>query len=219
MTTTTPAPAPVDETPRSGRIRVLWASLVGTSLESYDFYVFSYLSAFFIGPLFFEPLGPFGATLASFLTIALAFVVRPIGAIIFGHVGDRWGRRKTLIFTITLMGVATGAIGLLPTYAVAGWLGAVLLVLLRVIQGLSLAGEWGGAVLHRHRARWPEAPRLLRGNPPARFADRLDPHGVRLPDSALPAFDGRLPHLGLAYPVPPRLPAAARLALPPLVDR
>jgi MFS family permease len=145
--TSTPAPTTVEETPKRGRVRVLWASLVGTSLESYDFYVFSYLSAFFIGPLFFEPLGAFGATLASFLTIALAFVVRPIGAIIFGHVGDRIGRRKTLIFTITLMGVATGAIGLLPTYAVAGWLGAVLLVLLRVIQGLSLAGEWGGAVL------------------------------------------------------------------------
>jgi MFS family permease len=148
VSTTTPAaPAPVDETPRSGRIRVLWASLVGTSLESYDFYVFSYLSAFFIGPLFFEPLGAFGATLASFLTIAIAFVVRPIGAIIFGHLGDRIGRRKTLIFTITLMGAATGAIGLLPSYAVAGWLGAVLLILLRIIQGLSLAGEWGGAVL------------------------------------------------------------------------
>lgn len=127
--------------------KVLWASLVGTSLESFDFYVFSYLSAFFIGPLFFEPLGVFGGTLSAFLANALGFVARPLGAIVFGHLGDRFGRRAALIITITIMGVATGAIGLLPDYATAGWLGAVLLVGLRLIQGLSLGGEWGGAVL------------------------------------------------------------------------
>jgi MFS family permease len=128
-------------------IKVLWASLVGTSLESYDFYVFSYLSAFFIGPLFFEPLGVFGGTLAAFLTNALGFVARPLGAIVFGHLGDRIGRRKTLILTITIMGVATGLIGLLPDFATAGYFGAVLLVTLRLIQGFSLGGEWGGAIL------------------------------------------------------------------------
>lgn len=128
-------------------IKVLWASLVGTSLESYDFYVFSYLSAFFLGPLFFEPLGVFGGTLAAFLTNALGFVARPLGAIVFGHLGDRIGRRMTLILTITIMGVATGLIGLLPDYATAGYLGAVLLVTLRLIQGFSLGGEWGGAIL------------------------------------------------------------------------
>lgn len=127
--------------------KVLWASLVGTSLESFDFYVFSYLSAFFIGPLFFEPLGTFGGTLSAFLANALGFVARPLGAIVFGHLGDRFGRRAALIITITIMGVATGAIGLLPDYATAGWLGAVLLVGLRLVQGLSLGGEWGGAVL------------------------------------------------------------------------
>jgi len=126
---------------------VLWASLVGTSLESYDFYVFSYLSAFFLGPLFFEPLGLFGGTLAAFLTNALGFVARPLGAIVFGHLGDRIGRRATLIVTITIMGVATGVIGLLPDYATAGYLGAVLLVTLRLVQGFSLGGEWGGAIL------------------------------------------------------------------------
>ena len=134
----------VQKTPR---IKVLWASLVGTSLESYDFYVFSYLSAFFLGPLFFEPLGVFGGFLAAFLVNALGFVARPLGAIVFGQLGDRIGRRKTLIVTITVMGVATGLIGVLPDYATAGYLGAVLLVALRLIQGLSLAGEWGGAVL------------------------------------------------------------------------
>ena len=121
--------------------------MVGTSLESFDFYVFAYFSAFFVGPLFFEPLGPAGATLASFTTIAIAFVVRPIGAIIFGYMGDRMGRRATLLWTVAIMGVATGLIGVLPTYAQAGWLGAALLVLLRLAQGISLGGEWGGSIL------------------------------------------------------------------------
>lgn len=132
--------------PRMAR-RARWASLVGTSLESYDFYVYAYFAAFFVGPLFFDPLGGFGGTLAAFLSIALAFIIRPLGAIIFGHIGDRIGRRKTLIVTVTLMGVATGLIGILPTYDQAGWFGAAILVVLRLLQGISLGGEWGGAVL------------------------------------------------------------------------
>ena len=121
--------------------------MVGTSLESFDFYVFAYFSAFFVGPLFFEPLGAVGGTLAAFTTIAVAFVVRPIGAIVFGWMGDRLGRRATLLWTVGIMGVATGLIGILPTYEQLGWLGAVLLVLLRVAQGISLGGEWGGSIL------------------------------------------------------------------------
>ncbi|CAN5288019.1 MFS transporter [soil metagenome] len=136
----------VQTNPRTAR-RVLWASLVGTSLESFDFYVFSYLSAFFLGPLFFAPLGTFGGVLAAFLTNALGFVARPVGAIVFGHLGDRIGRRQTLIVTITIMGVATGLIGTLPDFATAGWLAPILLISLRLIQGISLGGEWGGAVL------------------------------------------------------------------------
>mgnify|MGYP000733396866 CR=1 FL=1 len=136
----------VQTDPRMAR-RARWASLVGTSLESYDFYIYAYFAAFFVGPLFFDPLGGFGGTLAAFLSIALAFVIRPVGAIIFGHIGDRIGRRWTLITTVTLMGVATGLIGVLPTYEQAGWIGGALLVLLRLLQGISLGGEWGGAVL------------------------------------------------------------------------
>lgn len=153
------AAAPVPVTPSDPRIarRARWASLVGTSLESYDFYLFAYFSAFFAGPLFFEPLGEVGANLAALATIGVAFVIRPLGAIVFGHLGDRIGRRTVLIMTITMMGIATGLIGVLPTYEQSGWLGAVLLVLLRVLQGVSLGGEWGGAVLiateHETRAR------------------------------------------------------------------
>jgi len=133
--------------PRASTSRVAAAATVGTALESYDFYTYSYFAAFFAGPFFFSALGPTGALLASFATIGIAFVVRPIGAVLFGHLGDRMGRRRTLIVTITLMGVATGLVGLLPTGAGWAMFSAVALVLLRIVQGLSLGGEWGGAVL------------------------------------------------------------------------
>jgi MFS family permease len=122
------------------------ASFVGTALESYDQYVYAWLAALFAAALFFEPLGPVGGILASFATYAVTFFVRPLGAVIFGHIGDRIGRRGTLIATIVLMGVATGLIGTLPTYQQMGWFGAIALIVLRLAQGLSLGGEWGGAV-------------------------------------------------------------------------
>jgi MFS family permease len=140
------APTTVVSPSRTSR-RVVWASFVGTALESYDFYVFAYFAAFFVGPLFFEPFGVVGGTLAAFLSIAAAFVIRPVGAIVFGQLGDRLGRRTTLLITIALMGVATGLIGVLPTYATAGWIAPILLVALRLVQGFSLGGEWGGAIL------------------------------------------------------------------------
>ncbi|WAC66102.1 MFS transporter [Agrococcus sp. SL85] len=141
MTTTMPAQ------PRTSTRRVAAAATVGTALESYDFYTYSYFAAFFAGPFFFSALGETGALLASFATIGIAFVVRPIGAVLFGHLGDRIGRRRTLLITIALMGVATGLVGLLPTGQEWVALSAVVLVLLRIAQGLSLGGEWGGAVL------------------------------------------------------------------------
>lgn len=146
--TSIPAGSPATTTPaRTSSRRVAAAATVGTALESYDFYVYSYFAAFFAAPFFFDALGETGGLLAAFATIGIAFVVRPIGAIVFGHLGDRIGRRRTLLITIALMGVATGLVGLLPTGE--GWaaFGAVALVVLRIAQGLSLGGEWGGAVL------------------------------------------------------------------------
>lgn len=131
---------------RSAR-RVLWASFVGTSLESFDFYVFAYFSAIFSGSLFFPELDETAALIGAFSLLAVSFIVRPIGAVIFGYLGDRIGRRRTLLMTITIMGVSTGLIGLLPSYAMIGLGAPILLTLLRVIQGLSLGGEWGGSIL------------------------------------------------------------------------
>lgn len=126
---------------------MVWASFVGTSLESFDFYVFAYFSAIFSGSLFFPELDRTAATIGAFSVLAVSFVVRPLGAILFGTLGDRIGRRKTLLATITIMGLSTGAIGLLPAYAAIGIAAPVLLTLLRVVQGLSLGGEWGGSIL------------------------------------------------------------------------
>lgn len=150
MTITTSGKAPTTSlpsfNPRSAR-RAVWASFVGTSLESFDFYVFAYFSAIFSGTLFFPELDKTAATIGAFSVLAVSFIVRPIGAVIFGNLGDRIGRRKTLLITIVIMGVSTGAIGLLPSYAAIGIGAPVLLTLLRVIQGLSLGGEWGGSIL------------------------------------------------------------------------
>lgn len=163
---TSPAPGAEPADPRVAR-RVVWASFVGTALESYDFYVFAYFAAFFAGPLFFDPLGDVGETLASFLTIGIAFLIRPVGAIFFGHLGDRIGRRRTLLITILIMGIATTFIGVLPTYESVGWLGAILLIVLRLAQGFSLGGEWGGSIVlatehagERRRALYAALPQL-----------------------------------------------------------
>lgn len=181
--------------------------MVGTSLESFDFYVFAYFSAYFVGPLFFEPLGAVGGTLLAFSTIALAFVVRPIGAVLFGHMGDRLGRRGTLLWTIAIMGIATGLIGMLPTYAQAGWLGAILLVMLRIVQGLSLGGEWGGSILiatehagRVKRAFYAAIPQL--GSPVGSIlsAALFIVMTLALPASELAAWGWRIPFL-LALPL------------------
>ena len=125
--------------------RATLASSVGSALEYYDFYIYGLASALIFGPLFFAPLGPDGALIASFATYGVGFAARPFGGLIFGFIGDRFGQKMVLILTIALMGTASFAIGLLPTFEQAGMLGAVLLVTLRIIQGLGAGAEQAGA--------------------------------------------------------------------------
>jgi metabolite-proton symporter len=127
--------------------RVVTACLVGTSLEWYDFFLYGTAAALVFGRLFFPGADPALATLLAFATYGVGFVARPVGAVVFGHFGDRVGRRNVLAVTLLVMGMGTFLIGLLPTYAAIGVVAPVLLVLLRFVQGLSLGGEWGGAVI------------------------------------------------------------------------
>jgi len=127
--------------------RILLASMVGTTIEFYDFYIYATAAILVFPRLFFPKGDPAIATLQSLATFALAFVARPIGAAIFGHFGDRVGRKTTLVTALMTMGISTICIGLLPTYASVGVYGAVLLALCRIGQGIGLGGEWGGAVL------------------------------------------------------------------------
>jgi metabolite-proton symporter len=137
---------PATELPRTPR-RVIVASLVGTSLEWYDFFLYGTASALVFNTLFFPTFDPVVGTLLAFATYAVGFVARPLGGIVFGHFGDRVGRKQVLVITLLIMGVATFLIGLLPTYATIGVAAPILLVVLRFAQGLGLGGEWGGAVL------------------------------------------------------------------------
>ncbi|WP_205620852.1 MFS transporter [Intrasporangium chromatireducens] len=123
------------------------ASLIGTTIEFYDFFIFGTAAALVFGKLFFPDLNPLAGTLAAFATFGVAFAARPLGAVIFGHFGDRLSRKRMLVTSLLMMGLGTIAIGLLPTYAHVGILAPVLLVLCRLLQGLALGGEWGGAVL------------------------------------------------------------------------
>jgi metabolite-proton symporter len=127
--------------------RVLTASLVGTTIEFYDFYIYATAAVLVFPRLFFPSSNPSTASLQSLVTFALAFLARPIGSALFGHFGDRVGRKTTLVTALLTMGISTICIGLLPTYASLGVYAAVLLALCRVGQGIGLGGEWGGAVL------------------------------------------------------------------------
>jgi MFS family permease len=131
----------------AGMRRVALASCVGTTIEFYDFYLYGTAAALVFPKIFFPALGSTAGTVASFATFAVAFVARPVGAMIFGHYGDRYGRKQTLIATLLLMGMATVLIGLLPGATTIGRAAPVLLVMLRFAQGLAVGGEWAGATL------------------------------------------------------------------------
>jgi MFS family permease len=182
--------------------RILAASLVGTAVEFYDFYIFATASALIVGPLFFPAQSPQARTLLAFMTFGIAFVARPVGAIAFGHFGDRVGRKSTLVASLMLMGGSTVAIAFLPTYAMAGILAPALLCLMRFGQGFGLGGEWGGASLlavenapRGWEARFGAAPQL---GAPLGF---LVANGLflilslTLPASAFAAWGWRIPFL------------------------
>ena len=141
--TPTQTRAPAVNTPR----QVLFASLVGTTIEFFDFYIYATAAVIVFPRLFFPASDPASATLASLATFAIAFMARPVGSALFGHFGDRVGRKTTLVAALLTMGISTVAIGALPTYQTIGVLAPLLLAICRFGQGLGLGGEWGGAVL------------------------------------------------------------------------
>ena len=127
--------------------RAAAAAFVGTTIEFYDFYIYATAAALILGQVFFPSSNPALSTLAAFGTFAVGFIARPMAGMVFGHLGDRLGRKKMLLFTMLLMGLATTGIGLLPSYASVGIWAPIGLVTLRIVQGISVGGEWGGAVL------------------------------------------------------------------------
>ncbi|MBL8645192.1 MAG: MHS family MFS transporter [Rhodospirillaceae bacterium] len=127
--------------------RVVLASLAGTAIEFYDFYIYATAASLVFGPLFFPAASPSAQLLAAYASFSIAFIARPLGAIAFGHFGDRIGRKSTLVASLLVMGLSTLAIAFLPTYETAGWLAPLALCILRFGQGFGLGGEWGGAAL------------------------------------------------------------------------
>jgi MFS family permease len=147
--------------------RIVLASLIGTAVEFYDFYIYATAASLVFGPLFFPSASASSQLLSAYASFGVAFIARPLGASVFGHFGDRIGRKSTLVASLLLMGGSTLAIAFLPTYATAGWIAPFLLCLLRFGQGFGLGGEWGGAALLAvenappgYRARFGMFPQL-----------------------------------------------------------
>ncbi|MEU9074302.1 MFS transporter [Kitasatospora sp. NPDC048538] len=197
MTSPAPAPAASRSLPR-----VVAASLIGTTIEWYDYFLYGTAAALVFNKLFFPNSDPLTGTLLSFLTYAIGFAARPVGALVFGHFGDRVGRKKLLVLSLLLMGGSTTLIGALPTYDSIGAAAPVLLTALRLVQGFALGGEWGGAVLlvsehgdQRRRGFWASWPQ---GGAPA---GNLLAAGVLslltsvLPDDAFLSWGWRVPFL------------------------
>ncbi|MGI8705236.1 MAG: MFS transporter [Sphingomicrobium sp.] len=158
---------PRSEEQRTPLRRVVGASLIGTTIEWYDFFLYGSAAALVFNRLFFPEYDPLVGTMLAFATYALGFVARPIGGIVFGHFGDKIGRKKLLMWSLILMGIATVLIGLLPTYHQIGIWAPLALIVLRLVQGFAVGGEWGGAVLMAAEhgdakrrgfwASWPQA--------------------------------------------------------------
>ncbi|MGI4841204.1 MAG: MFS transporter [Janthinobacterium lividum] len=142
-----PSSAATPERPTREAWRAAFASMIGTTIEWYDFFIYNTAAALIFGTLFFPSASPGISTVVALATYGVGYVARPIGTLIFSHYGDRIGRKKSLVVTLLLMGFATLFVGVLPTYATIGFWAPALLVLLRAVQGIAAAGEWGGAAL------------------------------------------------------------------------
>ena len=184
-----PAAPTAAQDPRKMR-RVAAASFVGTLIEFYDFLIYGFAAALVFGKVFFPALGPSAGTVASFATLGVALVARPFGSILFGHFGDRLGRKKTLVTALLLMGGATVLVGLMPTADQIGVWAPILLVFLRVLQGLAAGGEWAGAVMFAAE----HAPAGMRG-----FWTMIPPFG----GGCSLALDKRMHRARLALPGSP----------------
>jgi MFS family permease len=210
------ASAPIEETnttrdvqgPPSGDTaqlrKVTLSSLLGTTIEYYDFLLYSTMAALVFGDLFFPSSNSAVSTIAAFGTLAAGYVARPLGGLVFGHFGDRLGRKSMLVITMVMMGIASFAIGILPTYEQIGMLAPVLLVTLRVVQGVAVGGEWGGAALmvaehsdDRRRGLWTGLMQL--GSP---IGFLLSTSAVMLatllPDESFESWGWRLPFIASA---------------------
>ena len=205
--------------------RIVWASTVGTIIEWYDFLIYGTAAALVFNKLFFPTLDPLAGTLAAFATYAVGFGARPLGGIIFGHYGDRLGRKAMLMLTMLIMGVGTFLIGCLPTYSQIGIWAPVLLVVLRVLQGIGVGGEWGGAVLMviEHA---PEGKRGLYGSLvqigfPAGIAASTGTFLLltMLPESSFLAWGWRIPFLVSAILVGVGLFIRLRIAETPAFEK
>lgn len=188
--------------PKGARMsRVALGSFAGALMEWYDFFVFGTASALVLGKLFFPPGNPTLATMSAFATFGVGFLARPLGGIVFGHIGDRTGRKTTLIITLSVVGTCTFAVGLLPSYATAGAWAPVLLVLLRLGQGFGLGGEYGGAALmtvehapENRRGLWGSLPQAA-ASTGIMLATGIFALVTRLPDAQLYSWGWRVPFL------------------------
>ncbi len=190
----------------SPRLRVIFAACIGSALEWYDFFLYGTAAALVFGELFFPKGDPVVGTLLAFLTFGVGFVVRPLGGILFGVLGDRYGRKPVLVATLLMIGIGTTLIGVLPTYAQIGYWAPFLLVLMRVIQGLGAGAEYGGAVIYLVENAPAASARLLGQLCAARRVDRQSARRRRL--RAGDAAAARRPDVvGLAPAVPGELPA------------
>ena len=182
--------------------RIAFAAFAGTTIEFYDFFIYGTAAALVFGTVFFPALGPAAGTVAAIATFAVAFLARPLGSALFGHLGDRLGRKATLIATLLLMGGSTVAVGLLPGAATIGVAAPILLVILRFAQGLAVGGEWGGAALlaaeyapAERRGRFTMYPQLGPGAAFALTSATFLIIGLAMKPADLLAWGWRIPFL------------------------